>query len=293
MVMAHRKLASTSVFLCLLLLVNSCASFGAKQTPEVYYTIPPVTYLREFPGYASRIVVTLYHGEQVSMVSSREDGWCQVHVSQSRQVGWMPRPLLSEVPINLETYYVQANEVPLRDTPQEEVISRYVLYRGDKVSKLSENQQGWWRVLVEKDKRLGWVPAAVVSIKEPERAAPGKGITGPTEASLRPATQNSFYVATTTLKLQLLPLASSQVVKVLQFNDAVEKVSQSGPTWLKVRYPETGAQGWVLARYLSESPAKSPKTFTRKKKTTPRRPKQQQLQEEQSIPSEDLDPEVM
>ena len=293
MVMAHRKLASTTVFLCLLLLVNSCVRFGARQTPEVYYTIPPVTYLREFPGYGSHIVATLYHGEQVRMVSSLKDDWCQVQVWQSQQVGWMKRPLLSEAPINLETYYVQANEVPLRDAPQEEVSSRYILHRGDKISKLTENQQGWWRVLVEKDKRLGWVPAAVVSLNPPEKATPGKEIAARTEASLRPATQNSFYVATTTLKLHLLPLVSSQVVKVLQFNDAVEKVSQSGPTWLKVRYPETGAQGWVLASHLSESPAKSPKTFTRKKKRTLKRPKHQQLQEEQRIPLEDLDPEVM
>jgi uncharacterized protein YgiM (DUF1202 family) len=291
--MAHRKLASTSVFLCLLLLVNSCVRFGARQTPEVYYTIPPVTYLREFPGYASHIVATLYHGEQVRMVSSIKDDWCQVQVRQSQQVGWMQRPLLSEAPINLETYYVQANEVPLRDAPQEEVISRYILHRGDKVSKLTENQQGWWRVLVEKDKRLGWVPAAVVSVKPPEKATPNEVTTARTEASFKSASKNSYYVATTSLKLHLLPLVSSQVVKVLQFNDAVEKVYQSGPTWLKVRYPETGAQGWVLARHLSESPAKTPKTFTRKKKKTPKRLTPQQLQEEQSIPPEDLDPEVM
>ncbi len=291
--MAHRKLVSTWAFLCLLLLVNSCIWFKARQTPEIYYTTPPVTYLRELPDYASLIVATLYHGEQVSMVSSQEDDWCQVKVRHSQQVGWLPRPLLSEEPIHLETYYVQANEVPLRDAPQEEVISRYLLHRGDKVSKLTENQQGWWRVLVEKDKRLGWVPATVVSLNPMEKANPEKGITAPAKAIFQPAPPNSYYVATTSLKLHLLPLASSQVVKILQFNDAVKKVSQSGPTWLKVRYPETGAQGWALASHLLESPAKSPKTFTRKKKTTPRRPKQQQLQEEQSIPSEDLDPEVM
>jgi uncharacterized protein YgiM (DUF1202 family) len=291
--MAHKKLISTWAFLCLLLLVNSCIWFNARQTPEIYYTIPPVTYLRELPDYASPIVAMLYHGAQVSMVSSQEDDWCQVKVKQTQQVGWLPRPLLSEVPIHLKTYYVQAKEVPLRDAPQEEVISRYLLHRGDKVSKLTENQQGWWRVLVEKDKRLGWVPATLVSLHPPEKATPEKGIAASAEASLRPAPPNSYYVATTSLKLHLLPLASSQVVKVLKFNNAVEKVSQSGPTWLKVRYPETGAQGWVLARLLSESPAKTPKTFTRKKKKTPKRLTPQQLQEEQSIPPEDLDPEVM
>jgi uncharacterized protein YgiM (DUF1202 family) len=289
--MAHRKLASLYLLLCLLLLINSCASIGARQSPDIYYTIPAVTYLRELPGYGSQNVATLYHGEQVTILSKIADDWCQVQVGRSQQVGWIQRPLLSQVPIHHATYYVQVNKIPLREAPQEEVMSRHVLQRGDKVRKISENQQGWWRVLVDKDKSLGWVPAAAVSLQTPEKAPTVEVVK--TDDPLRPVPKHSYYVATTSLKLHLLPLVSSQVVKVLKFNNKVEKVSQSGNEWLKVRYLETGAQGWALARYLSNSPAKAPKTFTRKRKRVRKRPKDLRPEKEKITVPEKLDPEVM
>jgi uncharacterized protein YgiM (DUF1202 family) len=296
---ALRNTGLTLVLVWLWLTCASCALMETKPDPEIFYAIPPVTYLREHPGYASQIVATLYRGEQVAVLSSLEDAWCRVQRKEGGQVGWMQRPLLSPAPVPPETYYVQAQEVPLRDDPQEEVLSRLILHRGDQVRKLAENQQGWWRVLVEKDKSLGWLPAAAVAASPPPASSPesaarpsGQAGRGPGSASqIAPKTHN--FVATATLELHLLPLLSSQVVKVLQFNDKVEIVAASGAAWRKVKYPETGAQGWTLARFLSESPGKAPKSLAPKKKKAPKKPKPPDLKKDQPLQPEDPDPEVM
>ena len=114
------------LLLVLLMMLSSCAMTRnltsnltkgltrVKQGPEVYYTMPPVTYIREFPGYASKQVSTVYHGEQVTILSQMEDeDWCRVQTSGGQQ-GWIQRALLSPVPLRVETYYVQAAEVPLK-----------------------------------------------------------------------------------------------------------------------------------------------------------------------------------
>jgi uncharacterized protein YgiM (DUF1202 family) len=171
-IFALRNLGLTLVLVWLLMACTSCALTGSRQGSEVFYTIPPVTYLREYPGYASQNVAILYRGEQVTLLSSMEDTWCRVQRGEGGQVGWIQRPLLSAAPVPLETYYIQAHEVPLREDPQEDVLSRQILRRGDQVRKLSENQQGWWRVLVDKDKSLGWLPAATVAASPPPESSP-------------------------------------------------------------------------------------------------------------------------
>jgi len=296
---ALRNLGLTIVLVWLLMACTSCALTGFRQGSEVFYTIPPVTYLRQYPGYASQIVATLYRGEQVTLLSSMDDTWCRVQRGEGGQVGWIQRPLLSAAPVPPETYYIQPQEVPLRDDPKEDVLSRQILRRGDQVRKLSENKQGWWRVLVEKDKSLGWLPAATVAESPPpessrESAAPpaGQDGRGPVSAP-RPAAKSHNFVAAATLELHLLPLISSPVVNVLQFNEKVEIVATSGSVWRKVKYSETGAQGWALARFLSESPGKAPKSFAPKKKEAPKEPKHPDLKKDQGIPPEDLDPEVI
>ncbi len=297
--MACRRLETTYLLIFLLILVNSCALGEFTQTEVVYYTIPPVTYLRHAPGYASPIVAPVYQADQVIILSSLEDDWCRVQTLQSRQIGWIQRPLLSPVPIPIETYYVHAPEVPLRDAPQEEVISRYILHRGDKFRKLSENKQGWWWVLVEKDKSLGWIPGVAVSEQLSENVLPGlvlhptEGRAARTASSFQPPPKHYYYVAATSLNLHLLPLVSSQVVKVLKFNDKVEKVAQSGSKWLKVRYPETEAQGWALVSRLAESPSKAPKTFKRKRKKPRKRPKHLKPKENDNSRPEKFDPVIM
>lgn len=285
------------VLLLVLLALSSCVLTERltedNPGPEVYYTIPSVTYIREFPGYASRIVDTVYRGEQVTILSRTEGEWCRVQTPGDQQ-GWIQHPLLSPVPVRVETYYVQAAEVPLREEPHKEVISRKVLNRGAEVRKLAENDQGWWRVLVVKDKSLGWLPAETVAASQ--ETSPGDGgmrseeDAAETTSRSRPAAKQSF-VAITSLELHLLPLVSSEVVKVLHFNEEVEEVYRSDSQWLKVRYPKTGVQGWTLASYLSDSAGKEPKPVAGKKHRGPRRPGRD-LQKEQVQPG-DLEPEIM
>jgi uncharacterized protein YgiM (DUF1202 family) len=292
----RRKLV---VLLALLLLCNACALIRPQPPPAVYYTIPSVTYFRESPGYASRNIATVYRGEPVTILSKIAHDWCQVQTTQGQQVGWIQCPLLSPVPIPTETYTVQEDEVPLRDTPQKDGTSRQVLRRGDIIRKVSENQQGWWWVLMEKSDSLGWIPATALLQAAPATVGSGQAV-GPAgreaaeaKASGPPASPVYLYAATASLDLRLLPLLSSQVVKVLKFNDKVEKVAQSGAEWLKVKYPETGAQGWVLAQALAESPLAAPKVFPPKPKKSLRKPGRVRTAEPEATESEEIEPEVM
>ena len=251
----------------LLAVCSACALLQPEPPQEVYYTIPSITYFRDSPGYDSRNTATVYRGEQVLILSRLPDDWCQVQSVQGHEIGWIQCPLLSPVPIPAETYTIQQNEVPLRDVPQTEGASHQALQRGDRIRKLSENHQGWWWVLVEKNENLGWLPDTVVNKLAPDTATAGPA-TPPSEtnasgenAAAPPAPPKYFYVATATADLRVLPLDKSQVVRALKFHDKVENIAQSGHDWLKVKYAETGAQGWVRVVYLTASPAATPKVF--------------------------------
>jgi uncharacterized protein YgiM (DUF1202 family) len=296
------RFSTLGLILAVVVFCSSCAALQPQQPQGFYYTIPSVTYFRDSPGYSSRNVATVYRGEQVVIQSNIADNWCLVKTVQGGQTGWIQRPLLSPVPIPTETYTVQEQEVPLRDVPQKEATSRQVLHRGDQVRKLSENQQGWWWVLVEKDESLGWLPGTVVSKGAPATAGPASQAAGAKTAGAGPASPPYIYVATATLNLHLLPLVDSQVVKVLKFNDKVEKIAQSGSAWLKVKYPVTGAQGWAQAPTLTASPLTAPKVFPPKKKAVVKKPRRQKTAvpevSQPEAPSEmpepkDVEPEVM
>jgi uncharacterized protein YgiM (DUF1202 family) len=299
-----RGLAKLLALLLMMAMAGSCALIQLHLQPQpsnnLYYIIPSVTYFRDNPGYASANVATVYRGQQVKILSSIADKWCQVEAVPGGQVGWIQRPLLSPVPIPTVTTTVTAAEVPLRDVPQKEAVTRRVLHKGDLVRKLSENQQGWWWVLVEKDESLGWIPGNTLS--EQASAATTAGQTATTagagsRGAAVPASANPssyLYVAVANLDLHLLPLFSSQVVKTLKFSDKVEKVAQSGAEWLKVRYPETGAQGWAPAPTLSESPAKTPKVYPPpKKRRTLKRSRHTRPAEPETPQPEEVAPEAM
>ena len=291
-------LGRSILLLFLAVVVSSCATIGGRQAPGNCYTMPPVTYIRELPGYASEIVVTVYRGEQVKILSNiKGEEWCRVQTVAGGETGWIQRPLLSPVPIPIETYYVQAPEVPLRPEPHQEIISRLALHRGEEVRKLAENEQGWWRVLVERDKSIGWLPAATLASSPPPPTSAGvtdqPSQAGALEVSSSRPLPKPYFVAAAALELHLLPLVSSPVVKVLQLNDRVEKVYQSGPKWLKVKFPETGVQGWTQASYLSESPVKTPQPVSVKKKKAPPKTKRPKIKGKPAGQPPDLEPEIM
>lgn len=245
------------ILLLSVFLINSCA---INNKIDSFYSVPTISYLREGPNYDSRVVTELYNADKVKLLGINDNGWWQVQSLRNEQVGWTQRDLLSETPIIAKSYYIIGNSVPLRNSPRQDVISRNLLDYGDAVKKIAEND-GWWRVLVEKDKSIGWVPAKMISenpVDQPEGEKPKileSDRTGKDSFITQPASKVvHYFVAAGSLNLYIIPSIPSQVVKVLKLNDKVEKISQSGLDWFKVRYLDTGAEGWTLFRYLRSSP---------------------------------------
>jgi uncharacterized protein YgiM (DUF1202 family) len=269
-----------NITLLLVILLNSCVNHNKIDS---FYSILTISYLRETPSYDSRVVTELYYADKVKLIAKSDNGWWQVESLRDQQVGWTKRDLLTETPIIAKIYYIIDSGVLLRHAPQQDVISRKWLYYGDKVSKIAEND-GWWRVLVEKDKSIGWIPAKTVS--ENPFDSPGgekpkileSDKAGNDSLAIQPASKVVYYfVAAGSLNLYIIPSIPSSVVKVLKLNDKVEQISQSGRDWLKVRYLDTGAEGWALSRDLRSSPVTdkaqvvTPKKKSQKKGTLPKK----------------------
>lgn len=268
------------ILLISVIYLNSCV---INNKVDSFYSILTISSLREGPNYDSRVVTELYYGDKVKLLDKRENGWWQVQSLRNQQVGWTQRDLLSATPIIAKDYYIIDSSVPLRNSPQQDVISRNLLDYGDAVKKIAESD-GWWRVLVEKDKSIGWIPAKMVSenlldqpggekpkILESDKAGNGSLTT-------QPASKVAYYfVAAGSLNLYIIPFIPSQVLKVLKLNDKVEKISQSGRDWLKVRYLDTGAEGWTPSHCLRSSPVTdkaqivTPEKKSQKKVTLPKK----------------------
>ena len=137
------------IILILPLLLCSCAK--NYKPIEFYYSIPTVSYLRECPAYDCQVVTTIFNADKVKVLEKNDAGWWQVQSALDQKIGWTQRDLLSEIPLITQKYYVAADALPLRDSPNEDVVSRKLLGYGDAVQKIDE-KDGWWRVLVEKDK---------------------------------------------------------------------------------------------------------------------------------------------
>ena len=301
MLSCKKNLIKPISLLFLVVAINSCAAMNSQTSHDISYTTPPVTFIRQSPRYDSPNVAAVYRGDRVVVLSRKADDWCLIQ-TQSGQTGWLQSPLLSAEPIPTPSYLVQVSKVRLQSTPQKNAPAPEVLSRGDKVRKLSENQQGWWMVLAEKDKSLGWLSATAVSGLKPETAAPAPAA-GPAgeaparvTASVPPASKQLYFVATSDLNLHSLPLVSSQVVNTLKFNDRVEKIGQSDSQWIKVRYPVTGAQGWTQGTFLADSSLKAPREIpqhAQKKRTRSRRPVCPKPAEPEKTPPNETEPVVL
>lgn len=233
----------------------ACATAPKAMAPGLLYAAPTVTYLRDCPRYDCQVVAEIYNTDELTVLERGDQGWWRVESRRDGKAGWIQRSLLSASPVRAEHFYITPHAVPLRDAPGQEVFSRKMLKHGDQVQKIAE-QGGWWRVLVEKDKSLGWIPAKTVSARPPGLASSDLDAGKPAEISVPPpaAEPAPLYVASANLKLHVLPMDSSPVVRVLKINDQVERISQAGSQWLKVRFKETGAEGWAPARFLKDSP---------------------------------------
>jgi len=199
------------------------------------------------------VVTEIYNADKVKVLDKNDAGWWQVQSARDQKIGWTQSDLLSDIPLATKNYYIAADGLPLRDSPNEDIVSRKLLGYGDEVQKIDE-KNGWWRVLVEKDKSIGWIPAQMASatrLEPPGKSAQAVQGAPETRGPSKPA---YLFVAAENLKLYLIPSIPSQVVKVLKLNDKVEKISQSGSSWVKTRYLQTGVEGWALARYFRDAP---------------------------------------
>ncbi len=269
-----------SILLCLCLSVSlgSCAP-QQKETkaPPAFYSTPVITYLKECPGFHCKAVGELYRGDQVEQLEVKDDWW-RVQATRSHVQGWLPRELLSPEPVPLENYYVAVDSLELRECPSPDCPFRKILLKGERLEKIAENDQGWLRVLVEKDASIGWVPLAQLSEH-------------PAQPPLKPeAEERSYlYTAAAATNLYSLPLFSSRLLKTLPLNEKVEVLVHHGKDWIKVRHLESGAEGWAAAKYLKESPVTAaPPKPRRKYRKKPAAPKP-------ALPSEaaPLEPEAM
>jgi uncharacterized protein YgiM (DUF1202 family) len=163
------------------------------------------------------------------------------------------------------TYFFVSKSVNLRECPKEVCPSLQLLSRGERVQKIESDNQGWCRVLVAKSRHLGWLPAEVLteSLQETQTAEPGKLY---------------LYVAVQHLKLYREAMVKAEVVKLLRFNDQVEKLQDQTPAgWLKVRQPSSGAVGWVQGHYLATLPSRFPRFWRRHRfKPKPAKPAETQ-----------------
>ncbi len=273
-------------------LFPACAATAPKK--EFFFSIPPVSYLRECPDFTCPVVSEIYLSDKVRLLEEKAGGWWRVQSLRDDSVGWTQGALLSEVPLQPKIYYVTSHRLPLRNVPKQEVTSRHFLTFGDKVQLLEESQ-GWWRVLTEKDRAIGWIPAEAVAEHPPGEtaAAPAPKKSSPPAASPPPARPSQLFVAAERATLHLLPLKSSQVLKTLKLNDAVEPIAQSGAQWRKVRFPETGAEGWMEGRLLREAPVTARSHIVTDRKRAPKKPPAPKPPEPAILPGEALEPEGM
>jgi uncharacterized protein YgiM (DUF1202 family) len=276
------------IIIIVILLFNACA---VNNKIDLFYSIPTISYLREGPNYDSLAVTELYNADTVKLLEKNDNGWWQVQSLRNENIGWTQRDLLSDTPIIAQNYYITVSDLPLRNSPGQDVISRNLLSYGDTVKKIAE-KDSWWRILVEKDKSIGWIPATMASetppeplgVENPKMLASDKTDKG--SLASQPAPQFSYYfVAAGSLDLYIIPFIPSQVVKVLKLNDKVEKISQSGNDWFKIRYFDTGAEGWALARFLKSSPVTDKNQIVTPEKKSPKKVKK--------FKSERLEPEGM
>ena len=249
--------------------LSSCHPIPVETRPSIYYVTPVITYLKECPSYDCKAVGELYRAEQVERLEGEADWW-RVQAKRSGLTGWIQSELLSPKPLTIDIFYVAANTLELRECPSPDCPFRKMLFLGERLQKIDENDQGWLRVLVEKDASIGWVPAAQLTDRAVKPAA-------------QPRDEKSYlYAAAANVNLYYLPLFSSKIVKTVSLNEKLEKLVQHGKDWFKVRHLDSGAEGWVAAREIKASPVAKPLKRKRRhrRKAAPKPPEQAPLEPE-------------
>jgi uncharacterized protein YgiM (DUF1202 family) len=264
---SRRQWSRIVLFLCLAFFLSSCAPKQIETKPPAYYVTPVITYLKDCPASDCKAVGTLYRGDEVEKLEVK-GRWWRVQTKRNNLKGWLQPELLSSEPVPLDNYYVAVDSLELRECPSPDCPFQKILLKGDRVEKIAENDQGWLRVLAEKDASIGWVPLAQLSEH-------------PAQPPIKTETEEKtyLYAAAATTNLHSLPLFSSKVVKTVPLNEKLEVLVQHGKDWFKVRHQASGAEGWAAARELKNSPVatktlKPKRRFHRKPvpKTKPEEP---------------------
>jgi uncharacterized protein YgiM (DUF1202 family) len=230
--------------LFLMTLASACEGPRAYPPPVVYYYVSPVsTYLRDCPSYECGIIANVYSGDRVELLDRNDYGWSQVRLTRSGQVGWIPGDLLSLAPMPAN-FYVAAATVYLRECADYNCRALELLYRGDRVEKIDQNNLGWWRVVSSKSRTQGWVPVVAVS------PSPGPPF---------------YYVAVSSLALRANPSTSSRIITNLGFNSQVEMLGMGPAGWANVREVRTGTIGWVSSYYLETFPVSQARPAPKRK----------------------------
>ena len=265
-----RHFRSILIFTWIAALAGACATPAPERPGGDYYLVADMTYLRDAASFGSNVVGQLYKGDQVERLEVGESGWWRVRSGRTGLNGWVAAELFSSTPVPVPLFLV-THTVDLRECPKEVCPSLQMLFRGDQVQKVEQNDQGWWRVLAAKSRNLGWLPAKAVAetLVEPQAKA---------------APPQYYFVAVRRLTVRREPLVNAAAITLLQFNDQVEKLDQNPSGWLKVRQPASGAVGWVPERYLGTTPRKPPRPEKpRQKKPRPSKPTKTEPQPEPEI----------
>jgi uncharacterized protein YgiM (DUF1202 family) len=179
-------------------------------------------------------------------------------------------------------YYIAPVVSYLRECPRHDCKVIDDLSQGDAVAFFNSTGY-WWQVRSERTGHIGWVPAAQVVPAFPGPAKPAAAI----------SRMSYLFVGASELNLYSLPLTSSPVVKVLHLNNKMEKISEAGTGWVKVRDSLSGAEGWTLSRYLKESPVPPQSLMDPKRKKFKKKPVKRGPKKETPSEHEPLKPEAM
>jgi uncharacterized protein YgiM (DUF1202 family) len=245
------------------------------------------------------VVAEIYNAERVTVLEKDPEGWWRVQSSRDEKIGWTQQELLSFAPISAKTYYIAVDGLVLRNAPAEDAVSRLLLGYGDKVQRIAD-KHGWWFVVVEKDKAIGWIPASMASeeppgpgrMKSARAAEPAQA--GEAPSQVPPGSESRpYFVAAENFKLHSIPADGSHVVKVLKLNDKVVKIARSGADWVKVKFLETGAEGWARTRFLKESPVTGSAQIVKEQKKSRKKPRPSNQKIQDALKAKPLEPEGM
>jgi uncharacterized protein YgiM (DUF1202 family) len=275
----RKRIFSTSISVLIVMACLGACAPRLAPPPRLYYVTSAVTYLRDSPTYEAGEVATVYLSDRLERLGEVRNGWWQVRSVATQEVGWMDGRLLSPNPVPVTTYYAAQAGLPLRDCPGTDCPFRKRLEQGEELWEIDHDERGWVKVIVVKDKAIGWVDAEMLSLVQIVAAPPVK----------KPESTVILFVAVPQLNLRSLPLTSSEVVRVLRLNEQVEQLAAHKRDWLKVRYPETGSEGWVASRYLKDSPVPEKVRPARKVHRSRTRTPPKDAEEERVTPQ----PEIM